>query len=67
MSPKAKPTENKRKWKRGGGTDGGGDGVEERGIEEMVGTERKEDEGQRDDSEREWRSGGGVRDERRGG
>ena len=45
--PKAIQTEQKRKRKRqgGGGNNGGGDGVEERSVEEMVGTERKEDQG----------------------
>ena len=38
MPPKAKQTEKKRK--RGGGSDGRGDGVEERSVEEMVRTER---------------------------
>ena len=49
----------------GGGNDRGGDGVEERSVEEMVGTEREvieEGEGQRDDikrveEEREMRGG----------
>ena len=39
MPLKAKQTEKKRE--RGGGNGGGGDGVEERSIEEIVGTERE--------------------------
>ena len=50
--PKAKQTEKRQKRKTGGENDGGGDGVEKRSVEEMVGTEREEDMAQRDDSKR---------------